>query len=626
MKPTRPHLPHLATMLLALLLLAACSRYVPVDATLEAAPDRIVAGESTTLTWAVHTNPAGALPRPGSVPYQAVLEPGSIDVTHRTTITVSPEATTTYELIVQWAGQELRSEATIEVDARPVATPDTYVAERGATLDVAAAAGVLTNDADPEGATLTAELVDGPAHGTLELAGDGSFRYTNDGDPATSDSFRYRATADGVLSEPVEVTLDVVEGNEAPTGTNASFTVDEDDSLAIDLAPLFTDVDGDALTYSVATAPTLGTASIDGSILTYTPAADANGANTIIVEAADGTVATRATLSIDVRPVNDAPVGTDSSVAMDEDGSVDVDLTTLFTDVDGDILTYSVATAPTLGLASITGSTLTFTPTADANGADTLVVEASDADASATATLTLDVRPVNDAPVAGDETFAAFPGDPLDVDLAAIASDVDGDALSFRIVSGPTRGTAVVTGSTLTFTPLADATGSDAITLEASDGAAATEFTLSFDLGGIITDPIGDFSYDLDLVELRWYADGSDVVFEIELTQAALASPYMDLDLDRDPSTGYSNAVERYCVDAPASAYEVGVHIHSGSVIDLAAGTTLGTAAVTLAGTVTTVRFPTAWIGGDLALDPYIVVGQMGPSDCIPGRTGAYLP
>jgi RHS repeat-associated protein len=78
--------------------------------------------------------------------------------------------------------------------AQPVAAPDGYTVGRDGALTVTAAAGVLANDADPQGDPLTATLVQGAAHGTLALAADGSFTYTPDPGFLGIDRFLYRAS------------------------------------------------------------------------------------------------------------------------------------------------------------------------------------------------------------------------------------------------------------------------------------------------------------------------------------------------------------------------------------------------------------------------------------------------
>ncbi|MFI5761130.1 FG-GAP-like repeat-containing protein [Streptomyces sp. NPDC051563] len=77
---------------------------------------------------------------------------------------------------------------------------------------VVAAPGVLGNDTDPDGNTLTASLVTGPAHGTLTLNPDGSFSYQPTGGYTGSDSFTYKATDGTVDSNTATVTLSVSAG------------------------------------------------------------------------------------------------------------------------------------------------------------------------------------------------------------------------------------------------------------------------------------------------------------------------------------------------------------------------------------------------------------------------------
>src|SRR5688500_11261947 len=59
----------------------------------------------------------------------------------------------------------------------PLPLPDGYTTDEDTPL-VVAAAGVLSNDIDPELDALTAALNTGPANGSVELNADGSFTYT----------------------------------------------------------------------------------------------------------------------------------------------------------------------------------------------------------------------------------------------------------------------------------------------------------------------------------------------------------------------------------------------------------------------------------------------------------------
>ncbi|MFE5541092.1 FG-GAP-like repeat-containing protein [Streptomyces sp. NPDC056492] len=98
------------------------------------------------------------------------------------------------------------------VNRTPAAVNDSYQHVGADTALVVGAPGVLGNDTDPDGNTLTASLVSGPAHGTLTLNPDGSFAYQPTGAYVGSDSFTYK-TADGTVdSNAATVTINVSAG------------------------------------------------------------------------------------------------------------------------------------------------------------------------------------------------------------------------------------------------------------------------------------------------------------------------------------------------------------------------------------------------------------------------------
>jgi len=107
----------------------------------------------------------------------------------------------------------------------PVAEGDTFSVEEDTVLIVAAESGVLENDADADGDVLAAVLVNGPAHGSLELAADGSFTYTPAADFFGQDTFTYRASDGALDSEVAEVTIEVAAVNDPPVFTSEPITV-----------------------------------------------------------------------------------------------------------------------------------------------------------------------------------------------------------------------------------------------------------------------------------------------------------------------------------------------------------------------------------------------------------------
>ncbi|WP_406698130.1 Ig-like domain-containing protein [Singulisphaera sp. Ch08] len=90
----------------------------------------------------------------------------------------------------------------------PTAVADQYVTPEGTPLAITVP-GLLINDISPNGTPLTAEVVNGPTHGTLRLNADGSFTYVPNAGYLGNDSFSYRNT-DGVnFSNPATVVIAV---------------------------------------------------------------------------------------------------------------------------------------------------------------------------------------------------------------------------------------------------------------------------------------------------------------------------------------------------------------------------------------------------------------------------------
>ena len=97
----------------------------------------------------------------------------------------------------------------------PTALPDAYQVDGGEALVIPAGAGVLVNDSDADGDPLEARLVQDVAHGTLEMAANGSFVYTPAAGFSGTDHFTYRASDGMLLSVLVTVHI-TVEGGAPP--------------------------------------------------------------------------------------------------------------------------------------------------------------------------------------------------------------------------------------------------------------------------------------------------------------------------------------------------------------------------------------------------------------------------
>lgn len=133
----------------------------------------------------------------------------------------------TFTYSLDGATQIAVSVTVLPVNDAPTAAGDSYRARENHTLTVAANVGVLSNDDDQDGDTLSTVLVAGASHGDVELAADGSFSYVPDDNYQGADSFTYKVT-DGqiettattveieVVPRPVSIRLQAVSANGEP--------------------------------------------------------------------------------------------------------------------------------------------------------------------------------------------------------------------------------------------------------------------------------------------------------------------------------------------------------------------------------------------------------------------------
>src|SRR5207248_1734970 len=348
------------------------------------------------------------------------------------------------------------------VNDAPVAANDAYSTNEDTALNVAAA-GVLANDSDVDGDALTAILVSSPAHGSVTLNANGSFTYTPAANYNGGDSFTYKANDGALNSNVATVSITVTAVNDAPVDTAKAITLTA------------SDVDGDALTYSIVSGPSHGSLSGAAPNVTYTPAANYNGPDSFTFKANDGTVdSAAATINITVTAVNDAPVAANDAYSTNEDTALSVAAAGVLandSDVDGDALTAVLVSAPAHGSLTLNANgSFSYMPAANYNGSDSFTYKANDgALNSNVATVAITINAVNDPPVANAQSVTT--AEDTATASALTASDVEGDALTYSIVSGPSHGSLSGTAPNVTYTPAANYNGADSFTFKANDGA-----------------------------------------------------------------------------------------------------------------------------------------------------------
>jgi bacillopeptidase F len=149
------------------------------------------------------------------------------------------------------------------------------------------------------------------------------------------------------------------------------------------------------------------------------------------------------------------------------------------TDAGGATLVYSLDTAPSGMTIDAASGAIAWTPTNAQVGANAVTVRATNPGGQrATQSFSIAVANVNDAPVAANDAYTVKQGATLTVAASGVLandSDPDRDALTARIVSGPSHGTlALAANGSFTYTPAVDYSGSDTFTYQAADVALSS--------------------------------------------------------------------------------------------------------------------------------------------------------
>ncbi|WP_261887319.1 Ig-like domain-containing protein [Vibrio aerogenes] len=317
-----------------------------------------------------------------------------------------------------------------------------------------------------------------------------------------SDSAGNNLTVDTVADTGSDTGITFVTNNTDPVITMSSALVtDENSSQTLTFS--YTDADGDTVTAVQKTAPSHGSISISGTTITYTPATGYSGSDSFELTFSDGNgYSSDKTITVTVNaashnsgnnsgsssgsnsgsnsggttaPVNNAPVITLSSALItDEDSSGTVSFS--YTDADGDTVTAFVKTAPQHGSLGVSGTTITYTPAADYSGSDHFVLTLGDGNGyTSDRTVNVTVNPVNDVPVANDDTsltFTANAAGTYTLDVLANDTDADDDALQIVWVT-PGSGRAVIQGNTVVLTT--ETTGTFTLKYGISDGNGGTD-------------------------------------------------------------------------------------------------------------------------------------------------------
>ena len=190
------------------------------------------------------------------------------------------------------------------------------------------------------------------------------------------------------------------------------------------------------------------------------------------------------------------------SISLQEDSTVS------FSPLINDSLTTGSAfvittSSPLNGSVSISGETLTYTPSANFNGQDSFNYTVTQGSITASSSVSVTVAAVNDAPTLNiASTISYKENDTVTIDPSAL--DVDGDDLTLTI-SGTDADSFTLTNNLISFnsSPDFETKSSYVITLTLTDGVLSVEKTITININDINEDIGYKVPTSIDVIETK---------------------------------------------------------------------------------------------------------------------------
>lgn len=353
---------------------------------------------------------------------------------------------------------------------------------------------------DADGDTLFAVSVTGAPNGSTSIDGSGNVIFQPLPDWSGSTSFQIGVSDGngGTATTTVSVTLTPV--NDAPRLTGETvYGGIEDSPLTFNAGQLLTndyDVEGGALSITGLGSAFGGTASFNGSTITYVPNPNFYGSGYVDYQVTDGQGGySTGRATIDVQGVNDLPVAAGETFNINEDQGAQIAASVFLAndiDIDGTLSIQSAFNAYN-GSVGYDGNYVYFIPTANYSGQAgfTYSVVDNQGGVSNQVQVTFNVAAVNDAPITTDDVIGGFEDITGSVAVSTLLSndrDIDSPSIFISSVSASSYVTSVWSdGSTIYYQTQQNFNGIAAFNYTASDGGASTVGTVY-----VVVNPVND--------------------------------------------------------------------------------------------------------------------------------------
>ncbi|ARN73537.1 putative Ig domain-containing protein [Oceanicoccus sagamiensis] len=353
---------------------------------------------------------------------------------------------------------------------------------------------------DDDGDALTYELITAPS--TMTINAEGLIQWTPH-DGAAADypvTLQVTDTQGATVEQSYTLTI-LPKPNTAPS-ISSTPVLDATENSLYQYSLIATDPDGDALSYTLLTAP--ASMVINMGVVAWTPDYSSAGEHTVTIEVSDGQGGTASqSYTLTVADTNRAPEINSTPLLESAEGQL-YEYTIIATDPDGDALQYAVLEGPN-GLSINSDGLVSWIPSYDNEGQHYVSIDITDGKGGSTnQSYTLSVSGTNRDPIIISEPVITGAENTL-YEYALQASDDDGDGLSYSLISAP-EGMSVSTEGLVSWLPDFDSAGEHTIEVGVSDSDITISQQFIITVANTNQSPVFQYSPELSAKENSFYS------------------------------------------------------------------------------------------------------------------------
>ena len=357
------------------------------------------------------------------------------------------------------------------VNSAPIAQED-----EGFTYQDNDTSGDLSeNDYDPDGDALTYSLVSGTPNGIFTVNPNGTYTFVPNQYYFGVTSMVYQVCDPSGACDTAVLMMYVPFLNDPPQANDDYLMVEMDEGRFGNAKTNDYEPDLENLVYSKLVGPFNGTVTFNANgTFFYIPNPGYTGTDMIVYQACDPClVCDQATIFITVAGPNEDPFASPSlNNPVNEDEVLTGNLSAFVSDPENDPIVFSLQSPPSQGSVTISASgNFVFTPAANFFGNVSFNYLACDAFGQcALGTYGINVLPINDAPVASNDTFSGNEDTIVTASVASNDQDIDSPNLTYTLTSVSSNGILQFSSNgSFIYTPNANWFGTEIVNYQVCD-------------------------------------------------------------------------------------------------------------------------------------------------------------